>query len=242
MGVIAFIRQAWLDARHYGAAQEHAARQKGGAPRVPFDPALEAMQPAVSGRMPVVYRADTVREIERVLDATRTLELQTIVAGAREADQLAADLKTAGVRVIFSLRYPERLKSLGPDADEPIRALRARANAPKAPAALLKAGILFAFESGGLAEPEDFVKNAAKAVAAGLPAEAAIRALTIDAATIAGAGDRVGSLQTGKVANVIVTDGDIFGEKTTIRHVFIDGRPIRIEDAAGEERRGRPGR
>jgi imidazolonepropionase-like amidohydrolase len=237
MGVIAFIRQSFLDAQYYGAVQERAAQRKQTDVRLAFDPALEALQSAVTGRLPVVYRADSVREIDRALDMSRAFKLQPILAGAREADQLAADLKAANIKVIFNLRYPERPKSLAPQADEPLRVLRERANAPKAPGALEKTGIVFAFESGGLDDPKDFVKNAAKAVKAGLAPEAAIRALTINAATIAGAADRVGSLEKGKLANLIVTDGDLFGEKTAIKHVFIDGRPIRIEEPSGENRR-----
>ena len=240
MGMVAFVRQSFLDAQYYGLVQERATKVKRVDTKLPFDAALEALQPVIAGRLPVVYRADTVREIERALDMTRTFKLQTIVTGAREADQLASDLKGANARVIFNLRYPERLKSLAPDADEPIRVLRERANAPKAPAALDKAGILFAFESGGIEEPKDFVKNAAKAVKAGLAPDAAIRALTINAATIAGAAERVGSLERGKIANVVVTDGDLFGEKTTIKHVFIDGRPVRIEEPSSEKPRGKP--
>jgi imidazolonepropionase-like amidohydrolase len=239
MGMVAFVRQSFLDAQYYGAVQERAARLKRTDARVPFDPALEAMQPAIAGRLPVVYRAETAREIDRALEMTRAFKLQTILSGAREADQLASDLKAANAKVIFSLRYPERLKSLGPDADEPLRTIRERANAPKAPAALEKAGVAFAFESGGLEEPKDFVKNAAKAVKAGLSPDAAIRALTINAATIAGAADRVGSLEKGKIANVVVTDGDLFAEKTTIKHVFVDGRPVRIEEASSDKSKGR---
>ena len=62
------------------------------------------------------------------------------------------------------MNYPTRPPTLAPDADEPIRALRDRADAPKRPAELAKAGVVFAFESAGLADPKDFVKNAAKAV------------------------------------------------------------------------------
>lgn len=240
MGVISFIRQSFIDAQYYNLAQERAARAGSFGLRLAFDPALEALQPAVAGRIPVVYRAETVREIDRALKMAADFKLNTILAGAREADQLAPDLKSRGVRVIYSLRFPERLKSLAPDADEPLRVLRERANAPKAPAALDKAGIAFAFESGGLEDPKDFVKNAAKAVKAGLPADAAIRALTINAATIAGAANRVGSLEKGKIANVIVTDGDLFGEKTNVKHVFVDGRPVTLDVSGSDSRGGRP--
>jgi len=66
----------------------------------------------------------------------------------------------------------------------------------------------------------------------GLSAEAAVRALTIDAARIAGAADRLGSLEKGKIANLVVTEGDLFDEKGRIRHVFIDGRPVDISEPA----------
>jgi len=240
MGVIAFVRQSFIDAQYYSSAQERAARSGSAGLRLAFDPALEALQPAVAGRVPVVYRAETAREIERALKMSADFKLDTILAGAREADQVAPDLKSRGVRVIYSLHFPERPRSLAPEADEPIRVLRERANAHRTPAALDKAGITFAFESGGLEDPKDFVKNAAKAVKAGLPADAAVRALTIHAATIAGAARRVGSLEKGKIANVIVTDGDLFGDKTAIRHVFVDGRPVSIETSGSDSRRSRP--
>ena len=92
------------------------------------------------------------------------------------------------------------------------------------PAALDKAGVAFAFQSAGLKDPKDFLKNAAKAVKEGLAPDAAIRALTVNAARIAGAADRLGSLEKGKIANVIVADGDVFADTTKITHVFVDGR------------------
>ena len=74
----------------------------------------------------------------------------------------------------------------------------------------------------------------------GLPPEAALKALTISAATIAGAADRIGSLETGKIANLVVTEGDLFDEKMTIKHVFVDGKPVTLETtpARGQNRTG----
>ena len=110
-----------------------------------------------------------------------------------------------------------------------MRELRLRAHAPKAPGELAKSGVPFAFSGAGLAAPADFVKNAARAVKEGLTEDAALRALTLDAAKIAGAGERLGSLEKGKIANLIITDGDLFNERTHIRHVFIDGRMVNID-------------
>jgi len=109
---------------------------------------------------------------------------------------------------------------------------RERANGPKVPGELAKAGVTSAFESAGLTDPKDFVRNAAKAVKAGLSADAALRAMTIGAAAIAGVADHLGSIERGKTANLIVTDGDLFDEKTKITRVFVEGRSIAIDLAA----------
>lgn len=217
MGNIAFNRQAFLDAQWYQQAKNR-----------PHSAALEAMQPALAGRLPVAFRAMTSREILRSLDMAKTFKLDPIITAARQVDEVTADLKAANARVIYSLNFPTRRPSLAPDADESLSVLRDRANAPKGPAALDKAGVLFAFESSGLSDPKDFVKNAQKTVANGLSKEAAIKALTINAATIAGAADRLGSLDKGKIANVIVTEGDLFDEKAKIAHVFVNGRPVKL--------------
>lgn len=238
LGVISFVRQSFLDAQHQQLAQQRYERAKTGASRPPYDPALEALQPALAGRMPVAFEASLAREIRRVLDMAKEFKLNPLITGARETDQVAADLKAANARVIYSLNFPVRSQLLPPDADEPVRELRARVQAPKAPAALEKAGIMFAFSSSGLKESRDFVRNAARVVKDGLPAEAAIRALTINAATIAGAGDRLGSLEKGKIANVIVTDGDLFEDRTKVKHAFVDGRMVVIDDAPQPSGRG----
>jgi imidazolonepropionase-like amidohydrolase len=242
MGVIAFVRQAFLDARHLQPASAEYDRVKGaGAPRPVWDPALEALQPAVAGRMPVAFEATEAREILRALRLAEELKLDPIITGGLHADEVTADLTSRNARVIYSLNYPARPRNLAPDADEPVRDLRARANAPRTPRALEKSGVLFAFGSSGLTDPQDFVRHAARAVKEGLAAEAAVRALTFNAARIAGAGDQLGSIERGKIANLIVTDADLFDEKMTIRHVFVDGRPVAIGDAARprQERRGR---
>jgi imidazolonepropionase-like amidohydrolase len=254
MGVIAFVRQAFLDAQHYAA--ERSAAEKG-ARAVPAsagetpapasarlaeapearrrqasdDPALEAMQPAIDRKMPVAFEANEGRQILRALRMAKELKLEAIVTGARRADEVAAELKAQNVRVIYSLNYPQRPRILAPDADEPIDTLRTRAESPKVPGELAKAGVTFAFSSAGLTDPKDFVKNAAKAIKAGLAEDAAIRALTITAATIAGVSDRLGSIEKGKTANLLVTDGNLFDEKTKITRVFVEGRSVSLEAA-----------
>ena len=217
MGNIAFNRQAFLDAQWYQQAKSR-----------PYSAAMEAMQPALAGRQPVAFRASTSRDVLRALDMAKMFKLDPIITAARQVDDVATEIKAANARVIYSLNFPTRRPSLSPEADESLSVLRDRANAPKGPIALDKAGILFAFESAGLSETKDFLKNAQKTVASGLSKDAAIKALTINAATLAGAADRLGSLDRGKLANVVVTDGDLFDEKTAIKHVFVNGRPVTL--------------
>jgi imidazolonepropionase-like amidohydrolase len=239
MGAIAFVRQSFLDAQYQQLVGDRYERIKTGGTRPAYDPTLDALQPALRGRVPVAFQANLSREILRALDISQEFKLDPVITGGREADAVAGDLKTHRARVIFSLNYPERAAALAPDADEPVRELRARANAPKVPAALAKAGVPFAFASAGLREPRNFIRHAARAVKEGLPVDAAVRALTIDAARIAGVGERMGSLEKGKIANVIVADGDLFDEKTRVRHVFVDGRSVNIDEKQPEDRRER---
>jgi hypothetical protein len=132
--------------------------------------------------------------------------------------------------VLVSLKWPEKAKEGDPEAEEPLRVLRLRDRAPSTPAALHKAGVKFAFYSDGLTNPQDIFKNARKALEAGLPEEAAVRAFTLSAAEIFGVADRLGSLDRGKIANLTVTDGDLLAEKTKIKMVFVDGRKYEVRE------------
>ena len=239
LGAIAFVRQTFIDAQYQQALEQRYQKSPAGMVRPAFEPALDAMQPALAGRIPVAFDAALQREVVRALEMAKEFKLVPIIAGGHEADLAAADLKAQNAKVIFSLNYPTRSRALAPDADEPARELRLRAHAPKAPAGLAKAGVPFAFSSAGLSNASDFLKNAARAVKEGLPADAAVRALTLDAAKIAGVGDRLGSIEKGKIANLVVTDGDLFAERTKIKYVFVDGRRVSLEPPETPAGRGR---
>ena len=91
---------------------------------------------------------------------------------------------------------------------------------------------------GAFSSRYDILKNARKAIAAGLAPDAALRAFTSDSAEILGLSDRMGSITPGKIANLVVADGDIFGEKTKVKHVFIDGRWFEIHEEPAAEKSG----
>jgi imidazolonepropionase-like amidohydrolase len=221
MGGIAFVRQAFLDARHYQQASAG-----GGAP---YDQALAAMAPALGGTRPVAFEASTPREIRRALAMAKEFSLTPVIVGAHGAAAVVEELKAAGARVVLSVNYPTRPKSLAPDADESLEDLDARAAARKAAAALAAGGVPFGFGSAGLKDLKEFVANVRAAVAQGLSAEAAIRALTLDAATLAGTAERLGSIERGKRANLVVTDGDLIGGTPKVKHLFVAGRRVPVQ-------------
>lgn len=245
MGVFAHIRQTLLDAQHYRAQWERYRRNPRGMQRPEYNDTLEALQPVVTGQLPVIFLANSDREIRRVIQLAEEFRLTSIVSGAIEAYRCAELLAEKKVPVLLSVNFPQRPREADPEADEPLRALRLRAEALTAAAALHRAGVLFAFHSGYLQNPRDYVRNVAKAIAAGLPKEAALRALTLNAAHIFGVAEQLGSLDVGKIANLVVTDGDLFDERTRIKHLFIDGREVELRQEperptgppAGEPRR-----
>jgi hypothetical protein len=132
--------------------------------------------------------------------------------------------------VLIDLKWPEADKDADPDDVPSLRTLRFRERAPSSPAALAKAGVKFAFYSGGIAAPKDILKAAKKSIDAGLPPDAALRALTLSPAEIFGVSDRLGSIESGKIANLVIADGDLFDEKTKIKYVFVDGRRFTIHE------------
>jgi phosphohistidine swiveling domain-containing protein len=249
LGTIAFTRQGFLDAQWQRDAT--AIYEKTGArgPRPLVEPSLDALKPALSKQMPVAFDANEGREIDRSLLMARDFGLDPIIVGGSGAASRIADLQKAKARVIYGVNF----RGGGPGAargggggggrggggGDSLRAMQAAADAPKVPSMLAQAGVPFAFTSGGTLQPADFIRNAARTVKEGnLTADAALKALTLDAARIAGAADRVGSIEQGKIANIVVTDGDLFEAATRVRHVFIDGRPIEITATAGGAGRG----
>jgi hypothetical protein len=230
MGVIAYIEQVFLDADRYGRAWAAYESQPRGRERPEYDRALEPVRRAVAERWPVLLPGAWPKEIRRALALGGRLGVRTVVYGGHGAYELPGELAAAGVPLLVSAKWPERERDADPEADEPLRVLRFRDRAPSAPAALRAAGVPFAFYSDGLATPKEMLANIRKAIEAGLPEEAAVRALTLAPAEIYGVADRLGSIERGKIANLVVTDGSPFDEKTKVRMVFVDGRLYRVRE------------
>ncbi|MBL8182742.1 MAG: amidohydrolase family protein, partial [Blastocatellia bacterium] len=225
LGTFAAIRQIFYDAARLQTWQKNYAANPSGMQRPPEDRSLEALFAAVDGKMPVVFNANDENAINRSLDLIAELKLNGIIAGGQEASKVAGRLKQMNVPVFLSLNFPKRTTAVSPDADpESLEVLRFRSEVPKTAGKLAAAGVKFAFQSGGATSPADFFTNAGKAVENGLAKDAAIRAMTLGAAELLGIADRTGSLDVGKIANVVVVKGDLLGKDKFVTHVFVDGK------------------
>ena len=228
MGVFSALRQELIDAQHYRDVKAAYEKSPRGMTRPEFDPSLEALLPVLARTLPVVMYASSQREIERALDLAKEFGLRVIIAGGAESPQVAARLKAENVPVLLTLNFPRRTAAPSPDADpEPLRVLHERVEAPKVAGELARAGVKFAFQSGGLSNWPDFTANLQRAVENGLPSDAALKALTLQSADILGVSDRLGSLETGKIANLTITRGDLF-DRGRVTQLFIDGRPVAV--------------
>ena len=233
MGVFAELRQMMLDAQRYRDSVQAYERSPRGMRRPETDRSLAALVPVLEGRMPVVMFANSEREITRALDLATEFKLRLIIAGGREAERVADRLAKQNVPVLLSLNLPRRTTPALAEADpEPMRVLRERVEAQQTAGKLVKAGVRFAFESGSLSNMSDLLVNAGRTIENGLSPLDALRAFTIWPATILGVDNQLGSIETGKIANLTVTRGDLFDRNSRVAHVFIDGRPVDLRPVA----------
>lgn len=230
MGTIAYVRQVFDDASWFDRAEPIYEANVTKSERLPYDRTERVLIQSLRGREVVVLTANNSVEILRALRLAAEWKISAVIFGGQQGYDVADAIAAKNTPVLVNLKWPERSKDADPEGEQSLRELRFRDRAPSTPAALAKAGAKFGFYSGGLATPKDIFKNVRKAIDAGLAPEKALRAFTTDAAEILGVSDRLGSIEPGKIANVIVADGDIFNEKTKVKHVFVDGQWFEIHE------------
>ena len=230
MGVLGYEHQVWLDTEWLTKA--HAAYEKNpkGIARPRFDRASVALADALEDHALVLLSGNSSLDIRRALDLTDSSKVNAAIYGGQSGYEVAPEIAAKKVAVLVDLKWPEKEKDSDPDEVPSLRTLRFRDRAPSTPAAFAKAGVKFAFYSGAITNPKDILKAVKKSIDAGLAPDAALRALTLSPAEIYGVFDRLGSIEKGKIANLVVTDGDLFNEKTKIKYVFVDGRRFEIRE------------
>ena len=213
------LKKVFRDARAYGKAR--AAEGAAGVPKHDFDPKLAALLPAIDGAVPVVVRAQRLSQIRDAVKWAAAEKLRLVVWGGADAWRMAPELAAAGVPVIVEspLDLPQR-------EDETYDVQFANAGL------LDRAGVRVVFNDGGsdASNVRNYPQLAATAVAFGFPRAKAVAALTLEPARVLGVDGRVGSLEAGKDATFILTDGDILDLRSHVVAAYVDGRALDMTD------------
>jgi imidazolonepropionase-like amidohydrolase len=200
------------DARRYEKAKA------AGGPDFRPDPKLEAMIPVIDGKRPILVRAEKERAIKDAVEFADKEKVKIIIGDPHELGSTAELLAKHGIPVVLGKTLT--LPAKEDDAYDSQYAL---------PAQLFKAGVKFCFASFDVEFARNVPFEAAAAVAFGLPQQEALKGMTMNAAEIFGVADQIGSIEKGKLADLILTDGDPLEAKTSIKAEFIAGKPVSLE-------------
>ncbi len=209
---------AFERAAAYGEQKRRAAAQ--GVPGPALDPRLEAMLPYAEQARPVIFDADDEKAIRKVIELAARLKVRPIISGGREAWKVAGLLAKHDVPVL--------LGSILSNPTEPHDPY----DAPFASAAVLyRAGVRFCFQTNDASNVRNLPYEAAMSAAFGLPKEEALRAVTLRPAEILGVDRDLGSIEPGKIADLVVTDGDLLEIRTRVVGLYIGGREVPLDSA-----------
>jgi len=234
IGTYAFIRQSYLDAQ-YEYRMDKAFKAGNPAGRPAADPFRRALMPASMNEMPSWFVASTERQITRVGEITKDEGIKSpVVVGTQEGWRVIPALKAMGATAVVSLQWPNPDSVTGrmflavgmgrsgvapPVTDADWKEVRSNA------AALANAGIPVALASFGGESGATFRDRIRNSIEAGLTPDQALAAATVVPAQVLGVSAAVGTLEVGKLANmVVVTGNDLFAAANPIKHVFIEGR------------------
>jgi len=227
MGVISYIRQTFMDAQQYSAARTIYDKNPAGYKRPDESPSLEALGGVLRRDVPVVFVADSELMMRRAEAIAKEFNVRMIVAGARQGYRMPDELKSLGAPVLVSTKWATAPTDKEDREEQPLRVIRDRQLQPTTPAVLAKNGVLFALVSGA-GKTGEYISGIRKAIDNGLSADDALRATTINPAKIIGIDRQLGSLERGKIANIVVTDKPIFDKESKVKRIFVDGHEVKV--------------
>lgn len=226
MGVNAVIRQALIDADWQIRCRDVFVEDPEGH-EPPYEGlALESMRDVLDGREPVVFDASTEIRALRAARIADEFDLEAIILGGGYEFRRVAEIAEIDRPVIVPLPFPEepKVEGLRSTEDITLRTLLTWKHAPENPARLVSAGVPIALTTHRLDNRSDFRKNLSRAVEHGLDPEQALAAVTVNPARMMGAEDRLGTLEAGRIGNVVIVDGDLLDPADDIREVWVAGR------------------
>ena len=233
MGVIAFIRQTLLDADWYRRAHSAYESSPQGLQRPESNAALEALVDAARGNHPLLFSANSDEEVIRSIRFSEEFDISPWIRGSGHEYQILDYISGYDIPMILPLEMPEKPDIDTPEdaMDEDLAELRHWYLAPENPARVAEAGIDFSLTTSGMDDFKNVLPNIRKVVHAGLDPETALAALTVNPANLMGISETHGTLEEGKAANFIVSNGDLFTHESKISDVWVDGHLYRVNPA-----------
>jgi hypothetical protein len=253
MAVMAKWRELYRQASQAKSYQNVYASNRSGLERPGSDRVLEAFYPLIDQRMPVLFKSEKMLETQRIISLKSDLGFSLMIGDVKEGWPIVNKIKSSGAKVFLSLDLPEDVKKDEKKSDkkddkavdkkeelkkeEPAKpktawdiekaALEKRkdesiANYISQASVFSKAGVAFGFSTMS-AKPKDIAANLRRMIAAGLTEDAALASLTTTPAQLLGLSDRMGTVENGKMANLVISDKSYFNEKAKVRYVFVDG-------------------
>jgi imidazolonepropionase-like amidohydrolase len=239
MGAVALVRQAMYDAQWYGKARA-AWEADPSLPRPERNDALEALQGVVSGAMPLMVDAPDEQYFMRADRLGREFKLNVVVRGSGQEYRRLEDVAGTGRVVVVPVNFTRPPNVASPEAAMAysLTDLLDWDLQPENPARLERAGVRIALTGYGLRDPGTFLAAVRKAVARGLSADGALRALTTTPAELLGLSRSHGTIEVGKAASLLVADGELFAERTKVIETWVDGVRYEVTPRPKEDVRG----
>lgn len=227
MGIIATVRQTFLDARHYATDWDDFRAHSRPRPRPPFDPALEALQPVIARKIPVLFEPGSALLVDRAARIARELDIDFCLVASGQEWRRPDLAQAAGAGFIVPLDFPELPKMPEPEDWDQVGLdpLRAWDWAAENPALLRSRGLEIALTTFGLKDKKKFHAHLRRALDRGLSETDALAALTVTPARLCGAAGYLGTIEPGKLANLtVVQGGGYFEPEARVHSVWIEGR------------------
>ncbi len=253
IGVMAKWRDLYRQAVASKSNQSLYASNRVGLERPASDRVLEAFYPVIDQRQPILFKSEKLLETQRVLILKNDLKFSLMIGDLKEGWPIVNKVTASGAKVFLTLDLPEQVKK--DDAAPADKSGKEKKNDPPAKpataaetekaalekrksdaitqaasqaATFTKAGVPFGFSAMSV-KPKDIPANLRRMIAAGLSEDAALASLTTTPARLLGLSDRMGSIDVGKMANLVITDQSYFNEKAKVRYVFVEGNPYKLE-------------
>lgn len=242
MAVMSKWRELYQQAMQAQVHEKNYKNNPRGMARPSYDAVLEAFYPVLENKLPVFFPAEGVKDAYRVLALQEDLGFPLVLAELKQGFYMTEDLKAKGFPLLLSLDIPEskeEKKKEGEDAaeekeaDPEQEALKKRrdesiAKHQSQAATLAEAGLEFGFSTLEV-KSSDFKSNLLTMIEKGLSEEKALASLTTVPAKMLGMSEMLGTLEKGKIANMVITDKPYFSKESNVRYVFVDGEPFEYE-------------